>query len=374
MKILIIRSGPYQVNPDAYNLQELGLASAFMNVGHTCDIMYYHKKESYDQVISKCGHDIKLLWRKGIRFLRSGVYPEVLHHDFLRRYDVVIISEYSQIMSFLVASRHSNAYIYNGPYYNLFKIKLIEPIYDFIFCKRLNSRAKKIFCKTRMSADYLIKKGLTNVAVVGVGLDTEKFDSEKESNEETKKLLDKMKGKRNLLYVGSIIPRKNTELLIRSFIELKKERDYEDVQLVLVGKGDLAYEKKCKKLIPKEIENDIVWCDFIKNAQLKFIYQEAFVFLLPSVQEIFGMVLLEAMYFGLPVVSSLSAGADTLIKDGCNGFLIDSFDVMEWKKKIQILLDHDEIRKKMSALAEKTIKDEFMWSSIARKILGYMEE
>lgn len=372
MKILIIRSGPYQVNVDAYNLQELGLASAFIGAGHTCDVMYYHKKCSYNQIVRKNGYEINVLWREGIRLLRSGVYPQVLKQNFLIQYDTVIVSEYSQIMSYLVAKRHPNVYIYNGPYYNLFKIKFIEHIYDSLFCKPLNRLTKKVFCKTQMAADYIAKKGITNSAVVGVGLDVSKFDEEKDILPETQKLLSQMAGKRNLLYVGSIIPRKNTELLIKSFIELKKNADYKDVQLVLVGKGDSAYERKCKDLIPKEFEKDVIWCSFIKNAQLKFIYQNTFAFLLPSVKEIFGMVLLEAMYFGLPVVSSHSAGAGTLIRDKENGILIDTFDVIEWEEKIKKLLDDNSSAKDFGKMAERTVKEEFMWGSIAIKMMKYM--
>ena len=51
-RILYIRSGPYQVEPNAYNLQELGLAKAFAEKGIQCDVLYYHKNKNFEQKIN----------------------------------------------------------------------------------------------------------------------------------------------------------------------------------------------------------------------------------------------------------------------------------------------------------------------------------
>lgn len=120
-RILYVRSGPYQINLDSYNSQEIGLATAFAERNVRCDVLYYHKKKNFDQVVKKNGHEIKILWRKGVRVLRSGIYPQILNRSFLSGYDAIFVSEYSQIMSVLLSRLHANVYVYNGPYYNLFK-------------------------------------------------------------------------------------------------------------------------------------------------------------------------------------------------------------------------------------------------------------
>lgn len=371
-KVLYVRNAPYVLNFDGYNLQEVGLGTAFCRRGYDFDLVYY-SKENRDQVISIGDRKLTILWRKGIRILRTGIYPFVLSKEFLKQYDYVILSDYSQIMSYLIAKRRDSVYLYHGPYYNSFKIPFVEPFYDKLFCKSINRNVKKIFCKTQMSSDFIAKKGLTNTAVVGVGLDIAKFEAEKQIQAETEELLTKMEGKRNLLYVGSIIPRKNTELLIKTFIELKKNKNYGDVQLVLVGKGDHSYEHACKRLIPKEIESDVVWCHYIKNAQLKFIYQKTYAFLLPSVQEIFGMVLLEAMYFALPVVSSNSAGAGTLIKHMENGLVVENFDVKDWTAALCSLLNDEKCASQYGHAASNTIREYFLWDCICDKFIKYMQ-
>lgn len=372
MKVLYVRSGPYSINFNNYNLQEVGLGKAFCRAGYDFDIVYY-SKQNKDQIVEVPEGNLRIFWRRGIKILRTGLYPKVWNKKFLLQYDAVITSEYSQLMSVIISKRHDNAYIYNGPYYNLFKIPFIEPVYDYLYCKQLNKRVKKVFCKTQMSKEYITKKGITDSLVVGVGLDTAKFDAETEIGTETQKLLDVMKGHRNFLYVGSIIKRKNVELIIRAFVKLKKENDNEDVQLILIGKGDDSYTNYCKSLIPKIFENTVEWCSFIKNAQMKFVYQKATVFLLPSIQEIFGMVLLEAMYFGKPIISSKSAGAETLIKSGENGIIIDTFDEKQWKEAMKNSLNNPERADYLGKRARETILSQFMWDGVARKMIDCMK-
>ena len=371
-KILYVRCAPYILNFDSYNLQEVGLGSAFCRRNYDFDLIYYSKKDK-NQEIDIGNRKLTILWRKGFKLLRTGIYPFLLNMEFLKQYDIIIVSEYGQFMSYLIAKRHSNVYLYNGPYYNLFKIPFVELIYDKLYCKKINSKMKKIFCKTQMAKEFIEKKGLTNTIVTGVGLDVAKFAAEKSVLPETQYLMDKMKGKRNLLYVGSIIPRKNIELIVKAFVELKKDTQNCDLQLTLIGKGDFTYTQKCKEIIPENLKKDVIWCTFIKNAQLKYIYKSSYAFLLPSVQEIFGMVLLEAMYFGLPVISSHSAGAGTVIQNNRNGLIVEQFSVSEWKEAIQKLLEDEEFARNLGNEAQKTIKKDFMWDNIADKMTKYMD-
>lgn len=367
-KILYIRSGPYQVNPNAYNLQEIGLAKAFAEKGMQCDVLYYHKKKSFDQKINKSGYEINVLWRRGIRLFRSGIYPQVLNREFLSQYDVVIISEYSQIMAVFLCELHPNVYIYNGPYYNLFKIPFVEKIYDKLFVKLLDKKTRCIFCKTEMAKEYLEAKNLTRCVPVGVGLDTEKFDVENQIEPKTQALLKKMQGHKNIVYVGAISKRKNVRVVAKAFDFIKEKGDLE-TQLVVIGKDENGCWKECEEQFGDKARNNVIRVPYIKNAQLKYIYPITDVFVLPSIQEIFGMVLLEAMYFGAPTISSGSAGARTLIENGKSGYIIENFDPENWALKITELLKNEHLRSKIGKAASERIQEQFMWSCIVEKMI-----
>ncbi|WP_242439771.1 glycosyltransferase family 4 protein [Ligilactobacillus salivarius] len=366
-KILYVRSGPYKVNLSGYNLQELGLGKAFCNLGYDVDILYYSDKNDV-QLIKTSRNTLRILWTKGIRLLRSGVYPSILKKEFLNQYDYVFISEYSQVMAVLLNRLHDNVYVYNGPYYNLFKLKFIEPLYDKLFVKFLNKRSKKIFCKTAMAESYLKNKGFTNTKTVGTGIDLDNYRNTHSIDGTTQKLLNKMRGNKNILYVGSIIPRKNVELIVKSFVNYREKNSDNKSKLIIIGKGSKKYTAYCKSLIPKELESSVLWVEYLNNSQLKYVYDEADIFMLPSKQEIFGMVLLEAMYFGKPVIASLSAGSDTLIEDGYNGYIINNENIDNWSKKIEELLENDNLRENIGEKAHNTIIEKFTWDKIVLKM------
>lgn len=103
-----------------------------------------------------------------------------------------------------------------------------------------------------------------------------------------------------LLYVGNAYPHKNLEILIKSFLEIKKE--YSDFNLVLVGKEDYFY-KRLKDYV--ELNNyPVVFAGFVPDEELKHLFKQASCYVFPSLYEGFGLPPLEAMAEGCPVISS----------------------------------------------------------------------
>lgn len=361
-KILYLRCAPYKINNDFYNLQEVGLAKGLHNcLGYKVDIIYYNDVN----LIKRIDDNIRIIYMKGIKILRTGIYPTILLKKIYNDYDIVISSECNQLMSYILSKKKNNFYIYHGPYYNMFKIPFLEKIYYLMFAKSLNS-VKKIFTKTNFSNEYLKKYGITNVITTGVGLDVDKF---KNSNldSSTNEVLKVLKKRKNILYVGSIIDRKNLIFIIRTFINYLENYNI-NVNLVIVGDGKKVYKNKCLNIIPEKYSKNFVWISKLKNAQLKYIYQNVDMFICASKKEIFGMALLEAMYFKVPVLSNKNAGACTLIKNKYNGFILDSYDVDVWSYKIDMILSNDNMCKKIGENANKTITNYYNWDTIANKM------
>lgn len=370
-KILYVRSGPYEINASNYSLQEVGLGKAFCKRGYDFDILYYTKGQSRVETIETEINQLRILWSHGIKFFRSGLYPSILKKEFLDEYDAIIVSEYSQITSIILSLKHKNVYIYNGPYYNLFKIPIMEKFYDKLFVRLINRRVVTTFCKTKMSQDYLNNKGIQHTSAVGVGLDTDKFESVTVPDQNTLQILEQMRGKKSFLYIGSISERKNVAFIIKTYLAYKQSYP-DDVDLFIVGRGDRKYVDYCHSLIPEQYTSRVHWFDFIENSQTQFLYKEASIFLLPSKQEIFGMVLLEAMYLGAAVISSHSAGAETLISSDVNGIIIDDFSEEKWSARMHRLIEDNNLRDRIGRDAASTIRKDFMWDSISEKMLSQM--
>ncbi len=366
-KVLYIKNSSSKVNLNTYNVQAVGLGKAFCELGYDYDFVFFSNEEKIVQETDISGCKLRIISQKGIRVLRSYICPSILNKEYLEKYDFVITTEYGQIMTYLLSKKSPNVILYSGPYYNLFKLPFVSPFYDLMFTKSINSRCKVKFVKSELAREYLEKKGYTELHNLGVGLDTTRFDTPVEIQQSTRELVDVMSNNRCLLYVGSLSDRKNFPFLLRVYERIVEKNS--DVKFVIIGKGNDKYVKKHLKNISNQAQMGIVRIDSIDNVQLQFIYPLAKAFLLPSKLEIFGMVLLEAMYLGAPVITSWNGGSSVLINGKNTGQIVKKFEVDQWAAATQKYLDDSEFAKEVTDNARSLIEKEFVWDVLAKKIL-----
>lgn len=362
MKILIVRPYPSVIYIDKYNVQEIGLARALIKKGHQCDIVFFTNNESYeeDYVINE-REKIHIFWRKGKKILCQGIYDFNELIKLTNSYDAVQTNEYNQIVSYIICKRTKARFlIYHGPYKNKKDIKgnIAQKIFDLFFLSNMKKMNIKILAKSILAEEFLRKKGFINVQTVGVGLDTERLE----------KISIKKKKTNTLLYIGEISRRRNTLFLLKVLKEIKKKEIH--VRLIIIGKGSDSYEKKCKKFINKnKLEKNICYVREVTQKDIAQYYLMSDIFVFPSNYEIFGMVLLEAMYFELPIISSENGGANTLISNKNNGIIMNKFDVKEWTEEIIYQLRTKEIKN-----TSDKIQNNFTWDYIAQKFIdSYLE-
>lgn len=383
-KILFFRSAPYDEDPKGYNIQGIGIAKAFCRRGYDCDFVTFKKKNQTEEVFYEYnGCRAKLIEMPRLRFVRWGINTDVCKKEFLDQYDYIISREYYQIMTYLISLKSKRVSMYSGPYYNLFMTKVFSPVYDILFTSQMNRNIKYKFVKSVLAKKFMEQKGYTNVINVGVGLDMERFNNV-EITPETQKIVDYMKNNRCILYVGALSDRKNYPFLLKVYEELLKlEPDVKFVMIgksktsafaKLIGKKDESYAAKYDKNIPKNVKKGIYHVERVENPQLKFIYPLAKAFLLPSKLEIFGMVLLEAMYLGAPVVSSRNGGSVTLMPNKKTGLIVPEFNAVKWAKAIQKYLNDPVYAGKVAMNAKKLINEEYTWDAIVDKMLKYIEK
>lgn len=371
-RILFVRTVPYKLDFSKYNVQALGLGKELVDNGHNFDFLYfpYLKRKNREEIIYKHdSNELKIIQHKGIRFFRTGFSYKTLSKKFLNQYDLIICCEYNQLMSYLISKRHKNTVIYSGPYYNLFMIPALSTLYDKIFVKKINKNVKKIYVKSELAREYLENKGYTNIETIGVGLDISKYNDVKKISDETKDILVYLNNNNNvLLYVGALSKRKNFPFLLKVYNEVfQKEKN---IKLLIIGKGNKKYVSEILDNFDKEVLENIKIVPSLSNEQLSYIYPKATLFLLPSINEIFGMVLLESMYFNTPVISSKNGGSTTVIKNNYNGFVINEFDEKKWANTI---IDNIKDKRKLLELgrnANHTVVNKYLWKNIYKKLLN----
>lgn len=382
-KVLFVRTPPYDYSFGKYNVQQIGMGKAFCEIGIDFDFVTFKKKNCTSWIAyEKNGHKCTVIEVPRLKLFRWGISKKVLRNDFLKQYDLVISQEYYQIMTYLISKKNSNTIMYTGPYWNLFHFKITSALYDAFFSKKINQLVKYKFAKSSLAKKFLEKKGYTNVFDIGVGLEFDSYNNITISDS-TKEILKRLDDTKFLLYVGRIDKNKNTNFLLSVFEKVLIK--YPNIKLVIVGKCQQSianrilhksnnnYLESLLKKHSKLLRNNLVHVDSIDNNQLQFLYSRASAFLLPSVFEIFGMVLLEAMYFGAPVISSFNGGATSLIKSYEYGQIIDSFDQNVWASAVFRYLEDEKYVAVVKKNARNNVLNNYNWNAIVKKILKTMK-
>ena len=377
MKVLIVRTFPDILDLNTYNVQEIGLAKALVCKGIICGVVLYagHNKdreETYEFERDGKSYSFTIYWLRGWEFFKNGFMPSV--YRILKEYDILQVHEYDQIFSWMLYSRLKlPTVIYHGPYFHEYArgYNLKCRIFDALFLYRRQYGHVVALTKSELAADFLRKKGFINVQAVGVGVDREQFLLKTGENITCR--IEKDTSRFRLLYVGKIEERRNVYFLIELF-EILKRRE-EKIQLVLVGSGEKEYTKTFLENIRSWIDSgDILYYEKASQKELALIYQRCDMFVFTSNYEIFGMVLLESMFFGLPVISSMNGGASVLIRDGVNGYIMDCFDIEKWVEKIMLLVKDQNQCAEMGKKAHETIEKYFLWERLADQFLNAYNE
>lgn len=139
-----------------------------------------------------------------------------------------------------------------------------------------------------------------------------------------------------ILYVGSMVKRKGIDLLIRALPKI-----HNNYILRIVGNGSSEEIHQLKTLAEdQKVSDRIVWCGFKCGEDLVKEYQQASVFVMPTREDCFGLVLLEALAAGVPIVTSKFAdGAYDTVEEGKTGWIINPYDSLEFASAIDKVLD-----------------------------------
>lgn len=377
MKILIVRPYPsyMEVKRRTYNIQELGLAKALVRKGHVCDILFWTDKEETDVTIPVDEANVTVYYRKALTFLKNAIYLRA--RDLYGKYDIIQSSEYNQFESLRLAALYPRkTVIYHGPYYSSFnkRYNAFCKVFDFLFLWLYKKNDTRFITKSNLACEYLTSKGIKKEVIdtVGVGIDEESLLCEKTVINEVSQRIEKDAGVK-LLYIGKLEPRRNIFFLIDLLEALEKQ--ISDVTLYLIGSGDDAYVKEVQNSIKtRRLEEKVVWASKVEQNQLERIYRSADIFLLPSEYEIFGMVLLEAMYYGKVVLTTYNGGSDMIIQDGVNGFIVSQHDKDSW---IRIIKDYSIDKDKYYSIqnkATKNVKTSFLWDSLVDSFVQAYEK
>lgn len=169
-----------------------------------------------------------------------------------------------------------------------------------------------------------------------------------------------------LLYVGNVKPHKNLKNLIFAYKKLKLK----NIKLLIVGKkeGLITVDKSLFELIDKDIflKQNVVFTGYVSDKTLYSLYNNALLFVFPSLYEGFGIPPLEAMACGCPCVVSNVASLPEVCGDAA--YYVNPYDVNDIAKGIEKVLTDENLRQDLIRKGFENVK-RFSWEKSASKIL-----
>jgi phosphatidylinositol alpha-mannosyltransferase len=176
----------------------------------------------------------------------------------------------------------------------------------------------------------------------------------------------------NILFVGRLEVRKGVHCLLEAFARVKNVLP--QARLLVVGPHSARETNSLQNLLRSWGLRDVHFLGYLSEKELARCYRTAHVFCAPSLSsESFGVVLLEAMAAGLPVVASDIAGYRTIMKHQEEGYLVPPGDVEAIADALVALLCQPELRRAMAARG-RTTAARYAWDRIAADVLSFYME
>jgi len=172
-----------------------------------------------------------------------------------------------------------------------------------------------------------------------------------------------------ILSLGGIDPRKNTRLIVKSFLELKR-RDTISERLLVVGVPKSAQSMFFDHADSSACRGEVVFLDFVSEEDLLLLYNGATVFVYPSLFEGFGLPPLEAMACGTPVISSNTTSIPEIVGDAA--LLIDPTDGDGLKIVLSDLLHDRRLCEQLTRRGFDRVR-QFSWRKTAAETLAVYE-
>ncbi|KGX92017.1 glycosyl transferase [Pontibacillus halophilus JSM 076056 = DSM 19796] len=313
-------------------------------IGVPCRSFFFYKSKKFSLPQRKVGKIIKdfhpdlihivnpaLLGSAGIYYARKFNYP-------------------------MVASYHTNV----PQYLNYYRLQAFKPLMWWYF-KKLHSYADLNLCPSHAVKQELIDRKFHNMHIWERGVDLDRFGPDQYSHEMRNRLSGGEPNKKLLLFVGRLASEKEVYK-----IKPLLERD-PNVRLAIVGDGP---ERESLELLFKG--TNTVFTGFLHGKELGEAYASADAFIFPSITETFGLVILEAMASGLPVIAAKSGPTLEQIQDGRTGLLFENEDTESMLQAVHKL--EDDLLFHTLKKNARNEAEQYSWITPSQQLLDYYQE
>ncbi|MTI81042.1 MAG: glycosyltransferase family 1 protein [Firmicutes bacterium] len=253
----------------------------------------------------------------------------------------------------MIASYHTNV----PDYAEYYKMPFFKPALWW-YLRKLHNKADINLCTSNAIKEELKQQDIQNVHLWERGVDVEQFDPSNYTSEMRRRLTNNMPDKKLLIFVGRLAPEKEIDR-IKTVL-----RQSDDFYLAIIGDG--PHREYLEDLFQG---TNTVFTGFLHGKELAQAYASADCFVFPSTTETLGLVILEAMASGLPVIAAKSGPTCEQIDDGINGLLYHPEEESGFLDTVNQIKDN-ELTKRLSENAYKT-GQRYGWSGPSEQLFNF---
>ena len=238
--------------------------------------------------------------------------------------------------------------------------------YNKFFINRVLSSADVIIATTEAYANKspFLKDYKDKIVIIPNGINIEEATTA-HTQQECRNMLGLPYDAHIILFFGSLVRYKGPDILLKAFKTVKKE--FPKAKLIFAGRGEM-FDELNNHALKLNLVNDVIFTGFVEEDKKPLYFKAADIFCLPSttMAESFGIVNLEAMASGIPIVASNLGGIPDIVKHGVNGLLAEPGNDQNLADNLLCLLKDEDIRKKFGDQGKKLVRN-FSWDEIAMK-------
>ena len=362
------------------------LANEFIKKGHRVTVYTSYFLDSIKEDVSLLPFEknqnitvrryrfLKLMYGRDSTYIQPRIFsdlskekPDIIHvhgYRFFPVYGGIMFTYFSRIP--VIATLHHDPQL---------SATILQRLHDRIFLGRLD-RLASIITLTEFEKEFLIntnKITKEKVSVIPNGVSDvfiKMCDSFLDIRDQIRTNL-KILHKFVIICVGRVVPSKNIEVILQAMSTLSGPLK-DNVILIICGPTDDNYKAKLLQLANHlKLQHSVIFYGQITEEEKAMILCSADLFVFPTLTEGFGIVILEALAAGLPVLASNIGTIASFINQGSTVYLVDPNNHSEWSTHIQLVYNDRDIRDK--ARQFRKLVNGFRWSTLAKRILDIYE-
>ena len=176
-----------------------------------------------------------------------------------------------------------------------------------------------------------------------------------------------------ILFISHLIKSKGVFVLLNA-LKILKERDLLFHCTMIGGEGDVSEKQMKQKIAEAELADNILLTGKKYGEEKQKALEMAEIFVHPSFNDCLPLVLLEAMQYSLPIVSTFEGAIPDVVEDGATGFLVPKRDVTSLAEKLEVLIKNQDLRIVMGAAGRKKYENEFPLEKFEERMVEILKE